>query len=57
MENSDLDSHIYWQVICFNFLPWQLFFNRDAKQFEGGHGEEKSIVFLYPSKKIIWQLK
>ena len=39
------------------FFAWQLFSYGDAKQFEDGSGDENSIVFLYPSKKITWQLK
>lgn len=58
MEQSEEFRNRLTHILASDFfLPWQLFFNGDAKQFEDGCGDEKSIVFLYPSKKITWQLK
>lgn len=48
-ESRRRSTHIL--AIDFFFFPWQLIFNRNVKQFEHSHDEEKSIAFVYPSKK------
>ena len=35
-----------------SFLTWQLLFNRDAKQFEGGHGNKRPLCFYILAEKL-----